>query len=128
MSATEGQERRADKKNSLLERLHNPTELRLFLLAVVLGVGYVAIYMPLDKTIAATTRKLQDAQKRLALADEVEILRKQFRSVQSRIPENGDTNEWMQYVLGGLRQSPLKLESFNPGPATNSGNLSGAQH
>ena len=116
MSAMEGQERRADKKGGLLERLHNPTELRMFLLALVLGVGYVAIYMPLDNTIAATTIKLQDARKRLALADEVEVLRKQFRSIQSRIPENGDTNDWMQYVLSGLRQSPLKLESFNPIP------------
>jgi Tfp pilus assembly protein PilO len=115
MSALEGQDRRGDKKNGLLEHLHNPTELRLFLLAVVMGVGYAAVYMPLDKTIAATTKKLQDAQKRLVLADEVEVLRKQYRSVQSRIPESGDTNEWMQYVLGGLRQSPIKLESFTPG-------------
>jgi Tfp pilus assembly protein PilO len=115
MSAIESQDRRADKKNGLFEHLHNPTELRMMLLAIVLGVGYAAIYMPLDNTIAATTRKLQDARKRLALADEVEVLRKQFRSVQPRIPENSDTNEWMQYVLGGLRQSPLKLESFNPG-------------
>jgi Tfp pilus assembly protein PilO len=117
MSAFESQDRRGDKKNGLLEHLHNPTELRLFLLAVILGIGYSAIYMPLDKTIAATTRKLQDSRKRLTLADEVEALRKQFRSVQSRIPENSDTNEWMQYVLGGLRQSPLKLESFSPGQA-----------
>jgi len=114
MSAMEGQERRADKKNSLLERLHNPTELRLFLMALVLGIGYAAIYLPLNKTIAATTLKLEKARKRLDLADEVQVLREQFRSIQSRIPDNGDTNEWMQYVLGGLRQSPLKLESFNP--------------
>jgi Tfp pilus assembly protein PilO len=114
MAAMEGQERRTDKKNGLLERLHNPTELRFFLMAVVLGIGYVAIYMPLDKSIASTTKRLADAKKRLDLADEVDALRKQFRTVQSRIPEGGDTNEWMQYVLSGLRQTPLKLDSFNP--------------
>jgi Tfp pilus assembly protein PilO len=117
MSAIEGQERRAEKKSSLLDRLHNPTELRLCLMAVTLGIGYAAVFLPLNRTIAATTRKLADAQKRLDLAAEVEVLRKQFRSVQSRIPDNGDTSEWMQYVLGGLRQSPLQLESFTPGPS-----------
>ena len=116
MSAMEGQERRADKKSSLLERLHNPTEFRLLLMAVVLGIGYVAIYMPLNKTIAATTRKLADARKaaqpgrrsRTSCENSFSRFNREFR-------DNGDTNEWMQYVLGGLRQSPLKLESFNPG-------------
>lgn len=100
--------------NTLLERLHNPTELRLFLVAVVLGLGYMAIYLPLSTNIANTTRKLEDGRKRLVLAEEVDNLQKQFAQVQSRIPKNPDASEWMQYILNKVRQSPLKLDAFNP--------------
>jgi Tfp pilus assembly protein PilO len=114
MSATQGQERRADKKNSLLERLHNPAQLRLFLAAAVLGVGYAAVYLPLGNSIAAATANLEDAKKRLGLADEVAQLRKQFQKVEKRLPAGTDSNEWVQYVLAGIRRSPLKLNAFNP--------------
>jgi Tfp pilus assembly protein PilO len=115
MSATEGQDRRADNKmGSLLERLHNPTELRVFLLALVLGISYGSIYLPLNKTTASTARKLEDAKKRLKLAEEVENLHSQYSKVESRIPKNPDASEWIQFVLNGIRQSPVKLEAFNP--------------
>jgi Tfp pilus assembly protein PilO len=114
MSANEGQDRRGDKKSAVFDYLHNPTQLRMFLMAVVLGVGYTAIYLPLDTTIAATTRKLVDAKRRLALADDLDVVQKQFRQIQSRIPNSPDASEWMQYVLSGLRQTPLRLDSFSP--------------
>jgi Tfp pilus assembly protein PilO len=113
MISMEGQDRRA-KKSSLVEHLHNPTELRGILLAVILGIGYATVYLPLDTAVATTTRKLEDAKKRLKLAEDVENLQKQFRQVQSRIPSTPDASEWMQYVLNGLRQSPLRLETFSP--------------
>jgi Tfp pilus assembly protein PilO len=115
MSATEGQERRNTKKNRLAERLHNPTQLRLFLTAAVLAVAYGAVYVPLHNRIAATTRSLLDAQKRLSLAAEVEQLRKQFQQVEERLPKQADSNELVQYVLDGVRQFPLKLDSYAPG-------------
>jgi Tfp pilus assembly protein PilO len=115
MSATEGQERRADKKNSLLEKLHDPTNLRFFLVAVVLGVGYALIYLPLNSSITKASRKLVDAEKRLNLANDVERLRKQYRQVEKRMPKEVDADEWVQYVLAAIRKSPLKLEAFSPG-------------
>jgi Tfp pilus assembly protein PilO len=114
MSAVENQDRRADRTNNLLERLHNPTELRICLMLTVLGIGYATIYLPFNVTIAATTRKLHESQKRLALADEVEVLQRQYRAIQPRIPSNPDVSEWMQYVLSGLRQFPVKLDGFSP--------------
>jgi Tfp pilus assembly protein PilO len=122
MSAMESQDRRGGQKSNLLERLHNPTELRLCVMAVMLGIGYVAVYLPFDASIAATTRKLAEARKRLTLADEVEVLRREFRTVQPRIPSNPDVSEWLQYVLSGLRQSPIRLDSFNPDPPKALGN------
>ena len=71
MSTTESEERRAEKKSSLLERLHDPLQLRLIVTGTVLAIGYVAVYMPFDKNIVATAHQLDDCQKRLCLADDV---------------------------------------------------------
>ena len=114
MSATETVERRAAQKGSLLERLHDPNQLRLVLTAIVLAVAYVAIYQPFDKRIAATKHSLAEARKRLALAHDVEELRQQFRPVEARLPQQIDSKEWEQHMLSCIRQFPLKLESFQP--------------
>ena len=42
-------------------------------------------------------------------------MRKQYRQVEKRLPKRVDADEWVQYVLGGIRRSPLKLDSFSPG-------------
>lgn len=115
MSTPDGQERRATSLGKLLEGLHNPTHLRVFLMLVVLGIGYAVVYMPFEERNADVTKKLAEAKKRLNLADEVKQLRKQFGLVEGRLAQQTDANEWMQYVLGGLRDSPLKMTSFTPG-------------
>ena len=53
MITTEDQDRRGDKKSELLEQLRNPTQLRLLLTIIVLGIGYAAIYLPLNGGIIA---------------------------------------------------------------------------
>ena len=63
----EASDRRGNLKNDLLERLHNPTQLRLILTAAVLLIGYVAVYSPLEGHIAAAKRGLAETKKRLAL-------------------------------------------------------------
>jgi Tfp pilus assembly protein PilO len=82
---------------------------------VVLGIGYAAVYLPLNNSITAATRKLAESQDRLRLAGDVEQLRKQFQQVQTRLPKQVDADEWVQYVLASVRRSPLKLDSFSPG-------------
>jgi Tfp pilus assembly protein PilO len=116
MISPQGQDRRVDAKSQLLEQLHNPTRLRFIVAAAVLGIGYVAVYMPLDRTTTAATRKIADSETRMTLAGEVEQLRKQYRQVEKRLPKQVDSDEWVQYVLAAIRQSPLlKLDSFSPG-------------
>ena len=115
MTPTPGQERRADTKSQLLEQLHDPTRLRFIVAAAVLGIGYVVVYLPLDRGITAATRKLADAETRLKLADDVEHVRNQYRLVEKRLPTRVDADEWVQYVLGAIRRSPLKLVAFSPG-------------
>jgi Tfp pilus assembly protein PilO len=117
----ESQERRASKKNGLIEGLRNPVQLRAAVLAVVLAAGYGAIYLPLNSNIDITTSKLANARNQLKLASEVEQLRKQFQQVEPRLPQHTDATEWMEFVLNGIRRSPLKLESFSPGTVQNAG-------
>jgi Tfp pilus assembly protein PilO len=114
MSATEAVERRAGQKSGLLERLHDPTQLRVFLTVAVLGIAYAAVYQPFDDRIAVTKRNLAEARTRLALAHEVEELRRQFHPVEARLSQKTDSKEWEQYMLTCIRQFPLKLESFQP--------------
>jgi Tfp pilus assembly protein PilO len=111
----EAQERRASKKNSLLESLHNPVHLRAAVLMVVLAAGYGGIYLPLNNKVDITNSKLINARNQLNLAAEVEQLRKQFREVEDRLPKQTDATEWMEFMLNGIRHSPLKLDSFSPG-------------
>jgi len=42
----------------LAERLHDPLQFRIFVTGVILAVGYVGVYMPLDSRIAETTQRL----------------------------------------------------------------------
>ncbi|MHC4398928.1 MAG: type 4a pilus biogenesis protein PilO [Planctomycetota bacterium] len=99
----------------LIERLHDPVQLRVLITAVMVVVGYFAIYTPLNGHIEETTRKLGDDQRRQTLARDVEQLRAEVAKFQSRLPEQTDINEWVQYVLGGIRKFPLKLVNLDSG-------------
>ncbi len=96
----------------LLERLRDPLQLRVLITVVVLVTGYAAIYLPLSDRIAQTSRKLSEERKRQDLANEVDCLRTQVARFEARLPEKTDTNEWVQYVLEGIRESSLQLKTL----------------
>ena len=104
---TESKNKRALKK--LLERLHNPLQLRIVVTVVLLVSWYVGLAMPLTANIEDTTRLLGREKKRLDLAKEIEGLRAQLKKFDNRIPTKIDSNEWIQYMLAGVRDFPLKL-------------------
>ncbi len=112
MTPAQTGDRRADIKANLLERLHDPVQLRIVMLAVVLLIGYVAIDMPLGEQIAAKSRKLKSDERLLALAERLERLQEQYNSFADRIPAQTDGKEWVQYVLEGTRRFPLKLSKL----------------
>jgi len=97
----------------LLGRLYDPRQLRAFITVLLLVVGYAAVYTPLNGRIEETTRKLKKEQTRHALAYDIEQLRAQVDGFQGRLPEDTDVNEWVQYVLDGIRKSPLKLSTLD---------------
>jgi len=95
-------------------RLHNRAFLRVVVTGVVLAVAYVAVYSPLAANIDDDVHKLAAHKKRLDTVQDIESLRKEFASFKDRVPENADTDEWVQYMLGGIRKFPLKLILLNP--------------
>jgi hypothetical protein len=109
-------QRNAGLKDRLLGMLRNPVQLRVAITALVLAVAYAGIYMPLSGEIEETTRKLSFERKRLELARDVERLEAQYKRFKRRLPEKSDTNEWVQFVLGGLRPLPLKLIALEKDP------------
>ena len=114
-------EEKSDQLQKLMRRLHDPKQLRALVTAIVLIAGYAGIYMPFSGAIEDTSKQVGARKKRLDLADEVERLRAQYKSFKSRLPEKKDTNEWVQYVLGGVRQFPAKLKSCEAAPTVQFG-------
>ena len=76
----------------------------------------MAIYLPLRDGIEDTRHKLSGERKRLNLARDIEHLRNQYQNFKHRLPEKSDPNEWVQYVLGGVRRFPLKLTTLDSDP------------
>jgi len=115
MASTEIGERRADVKSQLLERLHDPLQLRIVLIGLVLLVGYAGVYTPLTAQIAETTTKLTREQKMAELAANLEQLQARCNSFAKRIPQPADSKEWIwkQYMQEGIRRFPLKLTKLD---------------
>ncbi|HEV3258171.1 MAG TPA: GspMb/PilO family protein [Gemmataceae bacterium] len=106
-----------DVKTQLLERLHNPVQLRAAVTGLALLAGYLGIYLPFSSQIAAATSRLTTAQKRLRLARDIERLRAQSTGFQHRLRDNPDATEWVQYVLAGISNFPgLKQPDVHPEP------------
>jgi len=119
MIPTETGERRAGMKALVLERLHDPLQLRIIVIGAVLLAGYAGVYAPLSAQIAATTQGPRQERKMADLAASLEQLQAQCRSFAKRIAQPADSKEWMQYVHEGIRSFPLqmvKLDCLAPKP------------
>lgn len=110
---TKASDKKTEFKAKLLERLHNPAQLKGLVTGLVLLVGYAGIYMPLSSGMEEKTRKLAREQTHLGLARDVEHLQAQFDKFKDRLPEKKDPNEWVEYVLDGIRKFPLKLAKLD---------------
>jgi Tfp pilus assembly protein PilO len=107
-----------DKKTAfraLMELKERPNALRTLLTGLMLLVGYLGVYTPLSARIDETTLQLDKERKRQELCSQVECLRAQVDRFRSRLPGKTDSNEWVQYVLGGIRKLPLKMLALNSG-------------
>ena len=73
-------------KQKLLDRLHDPLQLRLVLCATLLAAWYWLGYSPMSDRIARTTANLRRDRQLLALATEVESLRAEADNFAHRLP------------------------------------------
>jgi hypothetical protein len=100
---------------NLKNRLRDPLQLRVALVVSSLTLWYVAAYMPISGRMDATLTDLTKSEKHLGLVRDIEALRAQAAKFRDRIPSKTDPNEWVEYMLGGIRGYPplklLKLES-----------------
>jgi hypothetical protein len=99
----------------LLEPLYSSGRLRAASTGLMLLVGYAGIYMPLSARIDETARRLNNERKRQDLCCQVECLRAQVDKFAARLPGKTDTNEWVQYLLGGIRKFPLHMLALDSG-------------
>ncbi len=116
MSPSQPDDPKTGLKAKLFEWLHDPLHLRAAVTGTVVLVAYLGIYTPLSGQIEQTGAEVRHARKLLELAVEVESLRSQYQSFRGRLPKQSDPNEWVQYVLGGLRRFPLKLAALDCDP------------
>ena len=98
----------------LAARMHDPLQLRFALGLALLALWYFAGYTRMDARIASTTNQLDLDRKRLALAQEVESLRVEEAAFADRLPPRSDPNEFLQFILDGVRAFPVKLNSLIP--------------
>jgi type II secretory pathway component PulM len=101
-------------KGALEGILRSPLRLRVVVGVTLLGAWYVALYQPAIARITTVTRRLGAERRRLELAVQIEDLRLLTRRFQGRLPRSPDQNEVVQYLVGGIRQRPIKLVSLVP--------------
>ena len=90
----------------VIEQLRDPFRFRMFVTLVLLGLAYFAIYTPLSLKIEATKRKLKHEERFAALTEDVATLRAQMESFEHRLVKDSDVNNWIEYVLNGVRALP----------------------
>jgi hypothetical protein len=86
----------------------NPNQLRVFLMLGTFSVWYIFFSMPMSAEIDDTGKKTVEERKRVALAIEVEKLRQQVGLFEGRLPKNTDSNEWVHYMMEGVRKFPVR--------------------
>ena len=108
---------KAGMSRLLLEQLRHPIKLRLVLYLTILAGWYFLFYSPLSDEMAVTQARINKEQKRITTAREVEVVRKSLVAYKDRVPAKSDLNELIQYVMGRIRSSPLKLIDLKPDKA-----------
>ena len=103
-----------DELQKWAERLRHPRRLRTALTTLVLIVGYVAIYLPGAAHLETLRSRIQVEETRQELHNDVTFLEAQVAMFSERLSSD-DTNQWVQYVIDGIRQFPVKLVNLDSG-------------
>lgn len=111
-------DRYAELRTAIDDVLHDPLKLRVAVALLLIVAWYLAALRPLGGRIAEQQATLQAERERLALAREIEHLRAEDRRFRDRLPEGGDRNEWVSYLVEGIRDRlPGRPVSIDPADA-----------
>jgi len=99
-------------KALMVKHLSDPAKLRLAVVVATVSLAVGAGYMPLAGRIERDRMRLRATKSRLGSIREVESLRRAVGAYRPRLGKGSDTNEWVQYILGGLRASNVKLRDM----------------
>ncbi len=102
--------------DQLVEQLHDPLKLRATALGIVFVIGYLTIYRPINQEITILNRQLKDARSRYETIEKIELLRARRAGLRKRIPETPTINFWSEYIIGGVRDSGVRLRSLETKP------------
>lgn len=103
-------------KALVLKHLGEPSKLRLVVVCGLVLLSMAGAYVPLSGRITERRARLAEKKRRLDAIREVEALRSEVNSFRGRIPKGADTNDWVRYVLGGLREARVKLRDMASKP------------
>jgi hypothetical protein len=102
--------------DDLDRRMRDPIQLRLSLGVAMVAAWYLAIYAPLSERIEATTRDRGRTDAHLATAKAIVALRAEAEKYRGHLPPPADANEWVEYLVGGVRRFPVKVSKLEPLP------------
>lgn len=94
------------------KHLSDPVKLRLATMGGLLVLVIVLVYMPLSRRIDGNKRLLAAEKERNGYIADYEKLQKQAAIFHALIVEKSDTNEWVKYLLDGLRKFQVKLRGM----------------
>ena len=93
-------------------RLYDPGQLRLILGAGTLVAWSVLVYMPMGEAIDRAILRRSQAEAHDVAARDIEALRVQDARYKARLPTGTDPNEWVEYMLVGVRASSIRLNKL----------------
>jgi Tfp pilus assembly protein PilO len=105
----------------LVDQLRDPLKLRFVLCLVILGGWYFLFYAPLSDQMTLTQGRIVKERQRIDVARQIEGVRKSLASSKERVPPKSDLNELIEYVMGRIHSSPLKLIDLKPDKAKSLG-------
>ncbi len=99
---------------NLRNRLRDPLQLRFFLGGGLALAWYAGVYLPAEAGIAEATRAKAASTAHAAVARGIQGLRAEVDKFRDRLPRGTDPNEWVEYILAGVRDRPVRLIKLEP--------------
>jgi hypothetical protein len=94
------------------KHLGDPVELRLITVGVLLVLVIGLVYIPFSNDINNNKRLYSLEKERNGYITDCEKLQKQAELLRALISQKSDTNEWVNFLLDGLRKFQVKLHGM----------------